>query len=306
MPVWGGTKLESRIKYHLHGYDYKKLLSDTYYDVRGDYLNWGRDKSFDYIPKDPSGVVTSIGDEKHYNPCTIAQYCLHLYGRYIRGEGTKHAFLHQADFLLEMIEEDGSLRYYFDYPYYCMPDAYFKSGWASAMDSGHLLSVCARGFSLNKDKRWCDAAAKSLAFLQTPIESEGVLTSLQWIDSKLKGYTFFEEYPTTPPCYTLNGFMYTLIGLYDWSCIETQLTLRSDATELFQKGMDTLEMILPWYDIGGFTAYDLSHIILKRSSPHISVGYHCEHTAFCKIFYDITNRDVFNQYYLLWKSYVDM
>ena len=289
--------------YHEQNRDYTKFLSDSGYDPLGDFLNWGRDNNYDTVPKDPNGIVTSTTETERYNPCTIAQYSLCLYGKYLNGEANKRAFLHQADFVLSMIEDDGSVRYYFDYPYYCLPDKYFKSGWCSAMDCGHLLSICARAYQLTGDKKYCNYAEKIIGFLQTPIEDDGVMATLEDLDPTLTSYVIFEEYPTKPATYTLNGFMYTLIGIYDWSCVESPT--QDKAKELFDSGIRTLVKILPYYDIGGFTAYDLSHMTVGRDTPHIGVGYHREHNAFCKIFYDITGIEEFNHYYKLWASYVE-
>ena len=171
------------------------------------------------------------------------------------------------------------------------------------MDYGHILSICARAYNLTKDKVYEEAAKKVIDFLSIPIEEDGVLTTLEYLDPSLNEYIIFEEYPTIPATYTLNGFMFTLIGIYDWSCVESES--KEEAKLLFEKGIKTLEKILPYYDIGGFTAYDLSHITFNRKEPHIGVGYHCEHTAFCKIFYDITGCETFQYYYKKWASYVD-
>lgn len=294
---------QSVTKYHDLNYDYSRMLPEGKWNPYGDFLNWGVYSNFDNIPKDPDGIVTSGSEIERYNPVTIAQYALALYGQYLHGDVSKWAFLHQADFLLSMIERDGSIRYYFDYPYYCMSDKYFKSGWTSAMASGHVLSVCARAYHLTKDEEYCDVAEKVLAFLTVPVEEDGVMATLECLDPSLKNYVIFEEYPTEPATYTLNGYMFTLIGIYEWSCVETKS--QDTAKELFEKGINTLVKILPYYDIGGFTAYDLSHITLGRDTPHIGVAYHRVHTVFCKIFYDITDIEVFNEYYLKWASYVD-
>ena len=45
------------------------------------------------------------------------------------------------------------------------------------------------------------------------------------------------------------------------------------ASRYFGLTMNTLHRILPYYDLGGFTAYDLSHLMYHRS-PHIGANYH--------------------------------
>lgn len=36
----------------------------------------------------------------------------------------------------------------------------------------------------------------------------------------LFGHVWFEEYPTTPGSFVLNGFMYSLIGLHDFANVK--------------------------------------------------------------------------------------
>lgn len=281
--------------------DYKCFLPNNTYSPFDDFMNWGRDLNYDSVPKDASGIIT--GKNGKYNPCTIAQYSLILYGKFLLGTGSKRDFLHQVDFLIKMIEDDGSLRYYYDFSYYCMRDKYFKSGWCSALVCGHLLSLCAKAYRITENKKYCEAAKKVLKFLTVPISDDGVIGTLEYLDPSLKDYVIFEEYPTIPQTYTLNGYMFTLVGIYDWSCIDSDT--QDEAKKLFQKGIKTLIKIIPYYDIGGFTAYDLSHITLGRNTPHIGVPYHRYHIVLCKIMFDITKNEVFDKYYKLWASYVD-
>ena len=50
---------------------------------------------------------------------------------------------------------------------------------------------------------------------------------------------FYEEYPTTKGNYTLNGFMFTLVGLYDYY----KVTGNELAKELYDDGIETLKEI---------------------------------------------------------------
>src|SRR5690606_23362682 len=94
-------------------------------------------------------------------------------------------------------------------------------------------------------------------------------------------YIFFLEYQTEPDVYTLNGFMFTLLGLYDW----TTLTNSKLARSLFEEGIRTLEKILPYYDLGTITSYDLSYITHVRPDfvvpiePHVVPRYHAVHIS---------------------------
>lgn len=75
--------------------------------------------------------------------------------------------------------------------------------------------------------------------------------------------------------------MFTLLGLYDWAT-ETN---SAEADKLFKDGIETLDKILPYYDLGTFSAYDLSYIThsrlpyLQPRAPHIAPRYHAIHIA---------------------------
>lgn len=165
------------LSYYRHKRDYHCFLDDTGepYSAFGDFLNWGRDKDYASFPKDQEGMVTSVEDPKRYNPCTVAQYVLTTHGKYIRqrDESQKKVFFKYAENYLGMIEEDGSIRYYFDYPYYRLPDCPFKAGWTSGMDYGHALSVLARLASLSGSSDYSKYAEKMLNYLSVPIDEGG-------------------------------------------------------------------------------------------------------------------------------------
>jgi hypothetical protein len=67
---------------------------------------------------------------------------------------------------------------------------------------------------------------------------------------------FFEEYPTRPPSFVLNGFMFALLGLYDLAAIAPGTQARS----LYRAGRRTLLRALPLYDFDGVSSYDLTHV----------------------------------------------
>jgi heparosan-N-sulfate-glucuronate 5-epimerase len=95
--------------------------------------------------------------------------------------------------------------------------------------------------------------------------------------TKWKDQVWFEEYVTVKNNYTLNGFNYTLLRLYDWGYtpgLETHGAAK--AAKIFHKGQDSVKKLLKKYDIGGFTSYDLSHLKMKQD-PHVVVPCHAVH-----------------------------
>src|SRR5205823_4361220 len=119
-----------------------------------------------------------------------------------------------------------------------------RQPWPSAMAQGEAISLLTRLGHVTGDRRFARAARRALAPLARPVWAGGVL-------AHLGDHPFFEEYPTNPPSFALNGFMFTLVGLYD---------LGQDspaARRLFLVGMRTLEANLHLYDTGGISAYHL-------------------------------------------------
>lgn len=55
--------------------------------------------------------------------------------------------------------------------------------------------------------------------------------------------------------------MHALLGQYDWSHVPA--LEQAEAGSTFTRGMQTLKRILPYYDVGGFSAYDMAHITQK-------------------------------------------
>jgi heparosan-N-sulfate-glucuronate 5-epimerase len=75
-------------------------------------------------------------------------------------------------------------------------------------------------------------------------------------------------YTAVPPSFVLNGFIYSLIGLYD---------VVGDAQLLFDQGMHSLKKLLPLFDTGSGTVYDLRHFTLGLAPNIARWDYHSTH-----------------------------
>ena len=58
-------------------------------------------------------------------------------------------------------------------------------------------------------------------------------------------YEWYEEYPTNPPTFILNGFMYSLLGLYDLKSVSVKLKAEVWRLYLYLSGLISLEAMLP-------------------------------------------------------------
>ncbi|XP_049866763.1 D-glucuronyl C5-epimerase B isoform X2 [Pectinophora gossypiella] len=148
--------------------------------------------------------------------------------------------------------------------------AELKPGWHSAMSQGHAISVLARAYHRSGDSAYLRAAKKALYLLDVPSHAGGV--KAMWMDK----YVWYEEYPTKPPLFVLNGFIYTLLGLYDLHIIEGENSI-SLAKKMFDDGMTSLKTLLPLFDTGSGSFYDLRHFTLGVSPNIARWDYHATH-----------------------------
>ncbi|XP_038215750.1 D-glucuronyl C5-epimerase B [Zerene cesonia] len=149
-----------------------------------------------------------------------------------------------------------------------VPD--LRPGWHSAMSQGHGISVLARAYHRSGEAAYLRAARRALALLDVPGAAGGV--KAMWMDR----YVWYEEYPTKPPLFVLNGFIYTLLGLYDLHVIEGDNSA-SLAKKMFDDGMLSLKTLLPIFDTGSGSFYDLRHFTLGVSPNIARWDYHATH-----------------------------
>ena len=68
----------------------------------------------------------------------------------------------------------------------------------------------------------------------------------------------------------MNGFIYSLIGLYDLSQVLKDNGTPSAAEQLYLTGLESLVTLLPMFDTGSGTLYDLRHLHLPGVAPNLA------------------------------------
>lgn len=274
----------------------------------GDYLNYGvsKCKENEKSRKDEAGVMRKdMGGEFHYHPVLAAQCGLMAYGGYLRNGVDEGETVLYADNLISLQTEDGAYRYPFAYNYY-LTKKDLPAGWTSAMAQGQAMSLMARAFIKTGDRKYIDSGTRALDYLLTPVDQGGVMTTLSDLHPSLSRYVFFEEYVSEPANYTLNGYMFTLLGLYDWSQIDPAVDAKQDiAAQYFAKGMETLVKILPYYDMGELTAYDLGYITFAPVVPNMPNRYHGVHIYLLHALHSVTQDARLKSFEAKWAGYLD-
>ncbi|KAM9494416.1 D-glucuronyl C5-epimerase B isoform 1-T2 [Clarias gariepinus] len=172
-----------------------------------------------------------------------------------------------------------------------------EPGWYSAMAQGQAMSTLVRAYLLTKDETYLKAALRAIGPYKVPSEKHGVKAVF------MNKYDWYEEYPTTPSSFVLNGFIYSLIGLYDLAQTASEEEGR-EAARLYAKGMESLKAMVPLYDTGSGTIYDLRHFMLGTAPNLARWDYHTTHINQLQLLASIDDSPIFRDFAKRWKSYM--
>lgn len=223
-----------------------------------------------------------------YNITFICHFALYRHARYVkfgRAEDLMR-FLHVSNWILAHGQESADA---FLFPYtfpYSYPQGRLTPPWISALGQGRMLSVLARAYDLSGDERYLGVVRKAMKPFELAAGAGGV--QARYAD----GGIAFEEYPGQQPNVVLNGFISSLAGLYDLG--QTGKVQR--ASELFMQGVQSLERNLHRYDLGYWSAYDLTGHVA-------SANYHLFHIMQLWELYEMTGSETFKRYMCKWQSY---
>src|SRR5229473_253962 len=178
-----------------------------HYHLYGDSLAW------EALRLDPNGIpqawYRSTGAV--YWPSYIAWYGLVQLGHYLRrgDEANLNAFLKQVTRLEEnaVLRSDGAAVWpmNFDYPNGAV---LLKAPWISAHTQGLVISVLVRARRLTKRPEMLELLRNSAKVFELDVKDSGVRVFMD-------GHTLFTETPGGPMPGILDGFLTSLVGLYD-------------------------------------------------------------------------------------------
>jgi hypothetical protein len=114
------------------------------------------------------------------------------------------------------------------------------------MAQGEAISFYLRMFQASGNETLLRRAKEAARFLSVDVVSGGV----RRFDEN--GDLWFEEYPSSQPSFVLNGFIYTMFGLWDlW-----RVTRDKETRAEFDRCVITLGKNLHKYDVGYWSLYD--------------------------------------------------
>ena len=228
--------------------------------------------------QDPEGNL-------RYYPVNVAQYGFMQHAEYISSKNEKSLSILKAciekliDLKTDYKDSYVWLHHTIDVIYNIQPP------WASSMAQGEVMSLFLRYYQISENPIHLEVAQMAYKFLQLEDDPYSVRRKDE------KGYLWFEEYPSSPPSYVLNGFIYTLFGLYDLYRVTKDQTVKADIDAC----LDTLKANLHIYDAGYWSYYDLRKKELVRYYYQKNV-----HVLQLRILHKLTNEQLFEKYAKKW------
>ncbi|XP_022668662.1 D-glucuronyl C5-epimerase-like isoform X2 [Varroa destructor] len=142
--------------------------------------------------------------------------------------------------------------------------------WYSAMAQGQAMSLLVRAYLVTRQQVYLQAALRALELFKKSSKDGGVLTKFA------DRFSWYEEYPTLKSSFVLNGFVYSLFGIYDVYKVSNDSVARA----LFLDGFTSLKHMLPLFDTGTGSVYDLRHFSIPSLAPNLARwDYHTTHIS---------------------------
>jgi lantibiotic modifying enzyme len=227
------------------------------------------------------------GEKRYYSVVYVIQYALIQHEFIMDGDKIderKKIMLHCIDWLISESEDylDSIIWRSKKNIQYNLED-----GWVSGMYQGQAISLFLRAYQLFNDDEYLEIAKKAFVFFDINYEDGGA----KRIDEN--GYLWYEEYPTDPPSYVLNGYVYAIFGLVDYY----RVTKSNHAKELFDSCVVTLVNNVHKYDKWYWSIYD------QKKEQLVSYYYQKNvHIPLMGILYQLTGNELFKKHELKWKK----
>lgn len=256
-----------------------KCYSKT--EIKG-YYNDLTNKVLSNIELDQSGIPvnTTVANVVAYFPITIFQYALGLYDLYLLEKNQEYLekFLRIANWAVEHQKENGM--------WDCMGQLQDRAHQTqSSMCQGEGASVLLRAYQETKSEVYHKCATCAIEFMALDILKGGTCF---YQDSDV----IFQEYVSDYNLSVLNGWIFSVFGLYDYTLIHKDEKYQ----DLLNRTIETMIQYLEKYDRGFWSNYDLKRTI---SSP----AYHDLHIQQLWVLYDLFRKEEFLIYANKWKKY---
>ncbi|RKY56046.1 MAG: hypothetical protein DRP93_02170 [Candidatus Neomarinimicrobiota bacterium] len=231
--------------------------------------------------------IDVLDKEYVYFPISIGQMGLSVFHTYLKTKRDKDKarFIKFADWFMENAEKDEicGVRWMTDVS---LP-AYRNPGpWQSAFSQARGISILLRAYQLTGKQSYADTAKNALKPFLIPVEKGGVTSFTD------QG-PFYEEYTAEVPTLVLNGMLFALCGIYDFVRVFPD---DIEARKIFDDGIATLESILPEFDMGYWSRYNLCKAEWYPNIDPATIGYQRLHATQLELLFRMTGKAIFETY----------
>jgi hypothetical protein len=281
-----------KVRYPLANDLHSRELGEYYFVFREERVSVGKDQAL--IKKfDENGIpinktyIDVLDKEYVYFPISIGQMGLAVFHTYLetKSEYDKQRFLKFAEWFYKNAEVSDGLgaRWITDVK---LPAYHSPANWASAFSQSRGISILLRAWQLTGNEAYADMAEKALIPFTKPVEEGGVTVFTEW-------GPFYEEYTSEVPTLVLNGKIFALCGLYDFVRVFPENKL---ARKLFDDGVETLKNILPQYDMGFWSRYNLCKALWYPKVDPSTIQYQKLHVTQLIMLFRLTGEKTFDFY----------
>ena len=221
-----------------------------------------------------------------YWPAYVAWYGLVNLGHYVRRSDDAYLkiFQKQIDWLEAnaVVRDDGAVIWPMNFDYF-VGQLRLKAPWISAHAQGLAISALVRGWRIFQRPRLLELLRGSARIFGLTVCEGGIRITFN-------NQFLYTEVPGGPSPGILDGFMTSLLGLYDL-LVETQ---DADVKRYFDEGIAGLKSALPYWNYRDKWSWYSRRAYL--SPP----AYHHSHHLLLKTLSRITSEPVFERYSMLW------
>ncbi len=279
-------------RYNISKDMYSDKLGEYYFVFEEERVSAGKDQAL--ISKwDKNGIpinktyIDVTEKDYVYFPITIGQVGLAVFHTYLKtkSEEDKNRFLKFADWFYQNAEVTKKLgvRWLTDVS---LPQYKNFNVWQSAFSQSRGISILLRAYQITNDDKYAKMTEEALIPFTKPVSEGGVTSFTKW-------GPFYEEYTTKVPTLVLNGMIFSLCGIYDFVRVFPKNKV---ARKIYEDGIQTLKNILPEYDLGYWSRYNLCKADWYPEVDPATIGYQRLHITQLEMLYKLTNEEIFKEY----------
>ena len=221
-----------------------------------------------------------------YRPACVAMYGIRNLGHYLRSGNQAHLdiFLNQLNWLEHnaVIRTDGAVVWPHDFDFH-VGSVSLRAPWVSANVQGYVISALVRGWRITRRAHLLELLKGSTRVFELDCQSGGVRVEAE-------GKVVYTEAPGLPAPGIMDGFMTSLLGLYD---LYTE-TGEPRVYELFMQGVEGLVHFLPRWD------YRKKWSMYSNGSYLCPPSYHCLNRVLLTALARVTGNSLFAEYAESW------